>query len=554
MLSPLYEAIWHGLIYVAEEMGVVLQQTAVSPNIRDRLDFSCAVLDPTGRLVAQAEHIPVHLGTMAVAGPLIVDKVLREYNVEPGDVFITNNPYLAGTHLNDITLLQPVFYSNKIVAWLINKAHHVDVGGSVPGSIGGMATSLIEEGTIIPLIRLARGGDIDKTVIEILAANSRTPLQLKMDLHAQLAALKRGEELVKQLIERYSVQNLLEAMKSSIEYVREYTRRSLEEHRGVASAEDVLEGMKKDYVIRVSVDIRDGCARIDYEGTSSQAREPLNSVFHVTVAATTFALKMVFDPQMPVNQGFYEAVEIVAPQGTLVNPVPPAPVSAYTETSQRIVDVVLRALAEIVPERVPAASGGTMTNVSFGGREWAFYETIGCGFGARPSADGVDGVHVNMTNTLNTPIEILEQLYPIRILRYELRPGSGGLGKYRGGLGIVREYLALDRVRVSIAGNRVRSRPWGLNGGLPGKPARYMVIRGSGVVEQLQPIASVELAPGERLVVETPGGGGYGDPCERPESSIREDVVDGKIGFEEVEKILHECKQAKHGFRIKHIF
>jgi len=545
MLPPLHEAIWHGLIYAAEEMGVVLQQTAVSPNIRDRLDFSCAVLDPTGRLVAQAEHIPVHLGTMAVAGPLIVDKVLREYSVEPGDVYITNNPYLAGTHLNDITVLQPVFYDNKIVAWLINKAHHVDVGGSVPGSIGGRVTSLIEEGIIIPLIRLARQGDIDKTVIEILAANSRTPLQLKMDLHAQLAALKRGEELVKQLIERYGVQNLLEAMKSSIDYVREYTRRSLGEYQGRASAEDVLEGVEQDYVIRVDVDIGDNGVCIDYEGTSPQAREPLNSVFHVTVAATTFALKMVFDPQMPVNQGFYEVVEIVAPQGTLVNPMPPAPVSAYTEASQRIVDAVLRTLAQIVPERVPAASGGTMTNVSFGGRGWAFYETIGCGFGARSSADGVDGVHVNMTNTLNTPIEILEQLYPIRILRYELRPESGGLGKYRGGLGIVREYLALDHVKVSIAGNRVRSRPWGLNEGLPGKPARYTVIRNNGATEQLPPIAHVELAPGERLVVETPGGGGYGDPCERAELLIKEDVADGKIDLEEVKKILQKCSKRR---------
>ncbi|HIP66201.1 MAG TPA: hydantoinase B/oxoprolinase family protein [Pyrodictium sp.] len=545
MLSPLHEAIWHGLIYAAEEMGVILQQTAISPNIRDRLDFSCAILDPTGRLVAQAEHIPVHLGTMAVAGPLIVDRVLREYSVEPGDIYITNDPYLAGTHLNDITVLKPVFYSNRVVAWLINKAHHVDVGGSVPGSIGGRVSSLIEEGTIIPLVRLARRGDIDKTVIEILAANSRTPLQLKMDLHAQLAALKRGEELVKQLIERYGVRNLLDAMKSSIEYVREYTRRSLEEYKGRASAEDVLEGMEKDYVIKVGIDIGGGSARVDYEGTSLQAQEPLNSVFHVTVAATTFALKMVFDPQMPVNQGFYEVVDIVAPKGTLVNPIPPAPVSAYTETSQRIVDVVLRALAQIVPERVPAASGGTMTNVSFGGRGWAFYETIGCGFGARPSADGVDGVHVNMTNTLNTPIEVLEQLYPIRVLRYELRSGSGGLGKYRGGLGIVREYLALDHVKVSIAGNRVRSRPWGLNGGLPGKPARYIVVRSNGVVEELPPIASVELAPGERLIVETPGGGGYGDPCERPEHLIREDVDEGKVQLEEIVKILRKCGKWK---------
>ena len=545
MLSPLHEAIWHGLIYAAEEMGVILQQTAISPNIRDRLDFSCAILDPTGRLVAQAEHIPVHLGTMAVAGPLIVDKVLREYSVEPGDIYITNDPYLAGTHLNDITVLKPVFYSNKVVAWLINKAHHVDVGGSVPGSIGGRVSSLIEEGTIIPLVRLARRGDIDKTVIEILAANSRTPLQLKMDLHAQLAALKRGEELVKQLIERYGVRNLLDAMKSSIEYVREYTRRSLEEYKGRALAEDVLEGMEKDYVIKVGIDIEGGSARVDYEGTSLQAQEPLNSVFHVTVAATTFALKMVFDPQMPVNQGFYEVVDIVAPRGTLVNPMPPAPVSAYTETSQRIVDVVLRALAQIVPERVPAASGGTMTNVSFGGRGWAFYETIGCGFGARPSADGVDGVHVNMTNTLNTPIEVLEQLYPIRVLRYELRSGSGGLGKYRGGLGIVREYLALDHVKVSIAGNRVRSRPWGLNGGLPGKPARYIVVRSNGAVEELPPIASVELAPGERLIVETPGGGGYGDPCERPEHLIREDVDEGKVQLEEIVKIFRRCSKWK---------
>jgi len=534
------EVIRHAAIFTAEEMGVVLRNTAFSPNIRDRLDYSCAILSPGGELVAQAEHIPVHLGSMPVGVKNMV-RALEENGVSlgPGDVAVSNDPYVTGTHLNDVMVLKPVYVDGELVAYVANKAHHVDVGGLVPGGIGAGVRSLREEGLVIPPVKLVEAGKLREDVVRILEANVRTPRSLRGDLMAQLAALNTGEKRIRELAERYGVDALLEAWEEILGYTERYTRTLLQglvgDGGGAYEAEDYVElesgGLAR---IRVRLEISPERIVADFTGTDRQVDEPLNAVYGVTVAATTYAIKAVIDPDMPMNSGFYRVVEIRAPRGTLVNPVPPAPVGGgNVETSQRIADVVLRALAEAFPGRVPAASCGTMSNLLLGGRGWAFYETIGCGSGARPCCDGVDGVHTNMTNTLNTPIEVAEAEYPLLFRAYELRPDSGGPGRWRGGLGVVRAVTVLeDGVTVTVYAERSRLRPWGLEGGEPGAPFRSYVVKASGERVELPAKATVRLGRGDTVYIETPGGGGYGSPCERPREQLERDVEDGKVSPE----------------------
>ncbi|WP_420804939.1 hydantoinase B/oxoprolinase family protein [Hyperthermus butylicus] len=533
------EVIRNASIYIAEEMGVVLRNTALSPNIRDRLDHSCAILDAEGNLVAQAEHIPVHLGSMSVAARNIVEWLERNgVTLDEGDVVVSNDPYIVGTHLNDLMLLKPVYAEGRLLGYVAAKAHHVDIGGGVPGSLSPNAKSLIEEGLVIPPVKLVVRGELRRDILRLLEANVRTPRYLRGDLLAQIAAVNVGERRLRELVDRYGASIVMEAWKRTLDYTERYARnriRALVEKYGVYgkvfTAEDYLELGSGPARIRVSILFSGGSITVDFAGSNRQVDEPFNAVYGVTVAATTFALKAVIDPEMPMNQGFYRVVNIAAPRGTIVNPEPPAPVGGgNVETSQRIVDVVLRALADAFPDRVPAASCGTMTNVALGGRGWAFYETVGCGSGARPCCDGVDGVHTNMTNTLNTPIEVAEAEYPILFLAYELRPNSGGSGKYRGGLGIIRAFTVLeDGVKLSIIGERVRLRPWGLRGGGKGAPARFIIVRRDGRVELLESKASVELHRGDRVYIATPGGGGYGDSCSRDRELVRRDLEDGKI-------------------------
>ena len=534
------EVIRHAAIFTAEEMGVVLRNTAFSPNIRDRLDYSCAILSPGGELVAQAEHIPVHLGSMPVGVRNMV-RALEENGVSlgPGDVAVSNDPYITGTHLNDVMVLKPVYVGGELVAYVANKAHHVDVGGLVPGGIGAGVRSLREEGLVIPPVKLVEAGRLRRDIVGILEANVRTPQSLRGDLMAQLAALNTGEKRIRELAERYGVDALLEAWEEILGYTERYTRTLLQrlvgDGGGVYEAEDYVELESGELAkIRVRLEISPERIVADFAGTDRQVDEPLNAVYGVTVAATTYAIKAVIDPEMPMNSGFYRVVEIQAPRGTLINPVPPAPVGGgNVETSQRIADVVLRALAEAFPGRVPAASCGTMSNLLLGGRGWAFYETIGCGSGARPCCDGVDGVHTNMTNTLNTPIEVAEAEYPLLFRAYELRPDSGGPGRWRGGLGVVRAVTVLeDNVTATVYAERSRLRPWGLEGGEPGAPFRSYVVKASGERVELPAKATMRLSRGDTLYIETPGGGGYGSPCERPREQLERDLEDGKVSPE----------------------
>ena len=535
------EVIKNAAIYASEEMGIVLRNTAYSPNIKDRLDHTCAIYTPRGELVAQAEHIPVHIGSMAV-GVRNALRYLEENSIylEPGDIVMVNDPFIAGTHLNDIMLIKPVYYNDKLVALVANKAHHVDVGGMTPGSIGGGARELLQEGIVIPPIKVVERGVLQRDIIELIKSNVRTPEYFEGDLNAQIASLNVGERRVIELAERYGHEKLLEAWGEILDYTERYTRARISGLKitGRWSAKDYIELDSQDAVIRVTLNIASDYIRVDYSGTSPQVDEPVNAVYGVTVAATIYALKAVIDPDLPVNHGFFRAVEIYAPPGSLVNPHRGAPVSGgNTETSQRIVDVVFRALAGALPERVPAASCGSMTNVMIGGysngRRWAFYETVACGQGARPGLDGVDGVHTNMTNTLNTPIERLEAEYPILFVKYEFRPDSEGPGKYRGGLGVTRAFMLVEgKATLTIVAERCRHRPWGLMGGGEAAPASHYVVRRSGKVVELGCKNSIVLSAGDIVYINTPGGGGYGDPCLRDGTMVLRDIEEDKISLD----------------------
>ncbi|MCE4614521.1 MAG: hydantoinase B/oxoprolinase family protein [Desulfurococcales archaeon] len=533
------EVIKNAAIYASEEMGVVLRNTAYSPNIKDRLDHSCAILAPNGDLVAQAEHIPVHLGSMSVG-------VRNTFNFlgktgegfDPGDVVLVNDPYIAGTHLNDLLLMKPVYYNGEMIGIVSNKAHHVDVGGYVPGSIGGGVEELVQEGTIIPPVKIMKSGEFNKDLLRLIESNVRTPNYFKGDLKAQIAALNVGERRVLELASKYGSRAVTEAWDEILSYTERYTRSILRSLNvgGDYEAEDYMETPGGTVNIRVKLSFSEGMLRVDFSGTHSQVRYPINAVYGVTVSAVSFALKTILDPIMPMNQGFLRVVGIYAPKGSLVNPSKPAPVSGgNVETSQRIADVVYRALAKALTEKVPAASCGTMSNMAIGGvnpdaTRWAFYETIACGSGGRPCCDGVDAVQTNMTNTLNTPIELLEREYPILFTEYSIRSGSGGHGKYRGGNGVVRAFKVLQGdTRLTVTGERVKTRPWGLEGGLEGMSAEYLVVKKSGGILRLGSKDSVTLDEGDVVMVKTPGGGGYGDPCSRNSADIRRDIVDGKV-------------------------
>ena len=540
------EVIWNALNYISEEMGIALRNTAYSPNIRDRLDHTCAILSREARLVAQAEHIPVHIGSMAIGVKNTIE-YLNETGVslDDGDIIIVNDPYIAGTHLNDVTLIKPVYVSGELIAYLANKAHHVDVGGRVPGSIGGDVESLYDEGIVIRPRKLMERGEIDTAFLDELASRVRTPDYLKGDLYAQIAALNIGEKRVLELVDKYGVKEILGAMEASLEYTERYLRSRLRALGGYGEyrAEDILEGYRGETLKLVaSITIDEDGVSIDYSGTSRQVDYPLNAVYGVTVAASTYAIKSLIDPDLPINHGIYRVLKIYAEKGSLLNPEPPAPVSGGNlETSQRVVDVIHRALADAYPGLVPAASCGSMNNVMIGGEGWAFYETIGGGTGGRPGRDGVDGVHTNMTNTLNTPIEVLEAMYPILFIEYSLRPDSCGPGKYRGGLGIRRMFKVLEDAVLTVLADRTRRGPYGLMGGGDGAPGNHYIIRRDGGIERLSGKDTVGLDPGDVVIIETPGGGGYGEAEERGIDAIYRDLIEGKITAEYIMK--HYPKQ-----------
>ena len=539
------EVIKGALIYAAEEMGIALRKSAYSPNIKERMDHSCAIFDNRRRLIAQAEHIPVHLGSMALA----VREGLGHYRgrLEPGDMILLNDPYLSGTHLPDLTLIAPVFHDGELVGYAANKAHHTDVGGKAPGSLAGDATELYQEGLIIPPVKFVRGDTIDPELAEMIQSNVRTPKTQMGDLRAQIAANNTGRRRLLELVEDYGGGTVHEAMEAVMNYSERRMRAEIEAMPdGLYEARDMMEdtgtgGGPVEIAVKVTVDGSE--IGFDYSGTAHQVAGPVNAPLGVTIAGIYFTLISVTDPTIPVNDGCFRPVTLHIPKGCMMNPIRPAPVAGgNVETSQRNVDVLMKAFCQIVPDRVPAAGQGTMNNVSIGGvtddgRPWTFYETIGGGSGGRPTSDGVDGVHVNMTNTMNTPIEALEAYLPLRFNSYGLRTDSGGPGEWRGGCGIERSWTLLSTsATLSILAERTKIRPWGLRGGSPGALGEYMLRRSDGSITRLPSKCTVPLEVGDTLIIRTPGGGGYGDPLKRRPDLVLRDVLNGLVSPEAAER------------------
>jgi len=532
------EVIRNAMIYAAEEMGIALRNASYSPNIKERMDHSCALFDAAGRLIAQAEHIPAHLGSLpwGVHNTLAL---LRPQPQHPGDLFILNDPYIAGTHLNDIMVIRPLFWGDALVGYSVNKAHHVDVGGRTPGSLSSDARELCEEGVIIPLLRILREGVEVPETVEMILANVRSPDTTRGDLRAQIAAASLGERRVAEVLDRYgrdAVEGAWDAMldQGEASALRGFAILPPGQYTAADCLEDDLAEGGLCW-IRVALSVAPGGITVDFAGTDAQVPRPINAIFGVTNAAVLYALKAVCDPHSVMNDGWLRPVTIRAPSGTVINPIKPAPVGVgNTETNQRIADTVLRALASAVPGRVGAASNGSMSNVTMGGSDprrrqtWTFYETIAGGMGGRPGLDGIDGIHCNMTNTMNTPIEAIEQSLPVRFRTYELRPGTGGRGRWRGGCGVRREWeLLADEATISILTERTRVAPWGLAGGGEGGLARHLVRRVGGAEEILPSKHTTLLRRGDVLVMQTPGGAGYGDPAERDPELIRQDQESG---------------------------
>jgi len=507
-----WEVVHRATVFISEEMGVALKRSALSPNIRERMDHSCAIVDAQGRIVAQAEHIPVHLGSFKVGVLNLLNHIEREgIELQEGDTVLFNDPYISGTHLNDVGVITPIF-APSLIGYAVNKAHQVDVGGPVPGSINPNASTLYEEGFVIPPVKLMRRDEPVKEVFKIVEENFKVPYVSLGDLRAQLAANRLGVMRVKQLVEKYGAQRLQEGWDSSIDYAKEMVRRRTSSWpTGSFQAEDYLEW--RDGLVKVKVTLTLGQTIVaDFEGTDPQIDGPLNAVPGVTYSAVSFAVRCAVG-EVPTNHGFYSSVEVKASEGSLVNPRKPAAVGGgNVETSQRVADVTFLALSKALPW-IPAAAHGTMMNVMMGGtwngRYWSYYETLGGGSGARPDGDGESAVHINMSNTLNTPIEVAERQFPLFFTRYQVRVGSGGSGKFRGGDGIVRAFKLTAPATVSLLADRFKLGPWGLAGGSPGKPGRATVNG-----REMPSKFTVKVNPEEEVVLETPGGGGYGIPID----------------------------------------
>jgi len=524
------EVFKHRFAAIAEEMGAVLRKASYSPNIKERRDFSCAVFDADARMIAQAAHIPVHLGSM----PMSVEAAIRDFpDLGPGDVVIVNDPYRGGTHLPDITLISPVFVQPseglpELFGFVASRAHHADVGGMTPGSMP-VAREIFQEGIIIPPIKLVAAEEINQAAWDLLLANVRTSEERAGDLWAQIASNQRGTQRVQELVSEHGGEKVNFYMAAMLDYTERMTRRLLESiPDGEYSFTDFMDndGVGDEPVlITVTIRIEGDQASVDFTGSAPQQRGSINAVYAITLSAVYYVFRCLIGLDVPNNAGCLAPIEVIAPQGCVVNAQHPSPVAGgNVETSQRITDVLLGALAQALPDKVPAASQGTMNNVTIGGNDpvqkvpFAYYETIGGGMGALPNRNGLSAIHSHMTNTLNTPAEAMEYAYPLRVLRYEIRKNSSGDGKYHGGDGIIRDIQALTEAQVTLLTERREQGPYGLNGGQPGVPGENVIIRDKQEI-QLSGKGSVDLFPGDILSIRTPGGGGYGKPIDNTDGA-----------------------------------
>jgi len=501
---------------VAEEMGVTLCRTGFSPNIKERLDYSCAVYDADGATIAQGDHMPVHLGAM----PMSVRSAIDAGPMAPGDMVLLNDPFRGGTHLPDVTVVAPVFLAGRRPAFYVaNRAHHSDIGGMSPGSMP-LSRELYQEGLILPPVHIMRRGRLVGDIRDILLANVRTPDERDGDLAAQLAANRMGERRIHEAAARYGAARLGEAAAALQAYTARVVGAAIRSiPDGTYDFDDALDGdgiSDEPIPIRATLGIRGGTATVDFTGSAAQVAGSVNANLAITRSACLYCFRCLVGDEVLYNAGIDRYVRVVAPEGTIVNARRPAAVAGgNVETSQRIVDVVLGALGRVVPDRVPAGGQGTMNNITLGGvdprtgRPFAYYETLGGGMGGRKGLAGLSGVHTHMSNTRNTPVESLEHDLPVRIREYRLRRGSGGAGRYPGGDGLVREYEMLAEVAVTVLSDRRLRPPAGLAGGGPGLPGRNTLIR-DGREEPLPGKFALRLQPGDRLRIETPGGGGWG--------------------------------------------
>lgn len=511
------------LISVAEEMGSALCYSAYSANIKERRDFSCAIFDAEGSLMAQAAHIPVHLGAL----PLGIKKVIEtleesSQDVREGDLIIWNDPYKGGTHLPDITMLTGVYYSGKLVSYLISRAHHADIGGMSPASMP-LSREIFQEGLIIPPIFLVKGGITDQDVLSLILANVRTPKERKGDIQAQIGCHYIGEKRLKEHIGRYGY-NLFERYKELLfEYSALLTKESLSRiPYGKYTFTDFLDGdgfSEKRIPITASIERKREFAEmllVDFEGTSGPAEGPVNCPESVTCSAVYYVVRCLIGEDVPFNQGCISEVKISIPKDSLLSAdFPRAVAGGNVETSQRVVDVLLGALAHAIDGEIPAASYGTMSNLSFGGRNkdgslFAYYETVGGGCGARPERNGFDATHDHMTNTQNTPAEALEFAFPVRIESYSVIDDTGGTGRFRGGNAAGRKILFLEEVQATIISDRRKVAPYGLQGGAPGSMGSARLIKANGDEIQITGKESFSVKKGDMLEIRTPGGGGFG--------------------------------------------
>ena len=521
---------------VAEEMGVALRRTAFSPNIKERRDYSCAVFDSSGRVIAQGDHMPVHLGSM----PMAVAAALSQVEIGRGDVVALNDPFAGGTHLPDVTLVMGVFSQGPGVRrqgsgktrtrpptpdlrplfFVANRAHHADIGGATPGSMG-LATDVYGEGVRIPPIHLARGGEICDDVMKLILANVRSNKERQADFEAQIGSLKTGEARLLEIVARRGAKEASNYAAHLISYSSRLMRHAIDAiPDGSYEAEDALDddGISETEIpIRVRITIKGDRALVDFSGSAPQVAGAINAVEAITVSAVSYCFRCLVGGDVPASAGLIEPIEVVAPKGTVVNANHPASVAGgNVETSQRIVDTVFKALAQAIPERIPAASQGTMNNLTIGGidprtgAEFSYYETVAGGMGARPSLDGMNATHTHMTNSLNTPAEALEYAYPLRVRRYRINKGSGGRGKHQGGDGSIREIEVLAAARMSLLSDRRKRAPYGLHGGEDGAVGRAFIIRADGNEENLTSKGSWQMEAGDRVRIETPGGGGFG--------------------------------------------
>jgi len=543
--SVTLEVIRNACIALCEEMNANLIRTGYSPNIKERRDCSCALFDADGEMISQAENMPVHLGAMPFSVSAAIDRFPPE-TLEPGDAILLNDPFYGGAHLPDLTLVTPVFHENDdgeedLVAFAANRAHHADVGGSRAGSVAADSTEIYQEGIRIPPVKLFEGGEPNDSVFDVVLSNVRTPDERRGDLRAQEAANQTGKRRFLELVEKYGRETLSEALAEIQEYSEARMRSEIEDlEDGTYEFRDVLDddGVGNvDLPIEAAVTVDGDSVAVDFEGSAPQTAGPVNAVLAVTASATYYSVRCVTDPDIPPNHGCYRPITVEAPEGSIVNPNPPAAVvGGNLETSQRVTDVVLGALAEQAPERVTAAGQGTMNNVTFGGTDprsdspYAFYETQGGGFGGRAGKDGMDGVHVHMSNTMNTPVEVLETAYPLRVRRYELREDSGGAGEFRGGLGLRRDIQVRGHeARFSLLADRHQHQPYGLEGGDPGESGAAKLTTEDGETVRLPQKSTHELPPGATVSIRTPGAGGYGDPADRDPDAVRRDVRHGKV-------------------------